>query len=494
MAGPLITAATEAARVLQAAGCQALVADHRAATPGGGLLAWPGRVHDARQHVAAALAAGVRAALVEAEGAAPELLADPRVRAVPGLKALAGDIAAAFHGHPAERLTQLAVTGTNGKTSSAWWMAQGLTQLGRRCGVVGTLGIGEPGAGLLDTGLTTPDAVTLQAALARFVAQGFAACAYEASSIGLAEGRLAGTRPTVAVFTNLTQDHLDYHGSMAAYWAAKRSLFDAPSLRAAVINLDDAQGAGLDAELGHLDRWTFSLQGPARLRGCNLRHAAEGLVFDLLEGGRTVNVRTRVVGAYNASNLLGVIGAWRALGVPLDDAAATVPKLLAVPGRLQPVPAAQGPLVLVDYAHTPDALHQVLQALRPLAAARQGRLWCLFGCGGNRDAGKRPRMAAAAEALADRLVLTSDNPRHEPPAAILAQVVAGLSRPAEAAVIEDRAQAIAHAVRQAAPADVVLLAGKGHEAYQEVAGVRRPFDDVQVAAAALVAQAEGAAA
>ena len=496
MALQLLQSTADALRFVQARGCTALRTDSRQVQPGEGFIAWPGGATDGRRFVPQALAAGAAACLVEAEGVQGFGFDDVRIAALPGLKAATGPLAAAFHGEPSARLDVVATTGTNGKTSTSWFAAQALSLLGRRAGVVGTLGIGEPSTGLVSTGLTTPDPVTLQAALAGFVAQGFAACAIEASSIGLVEHRLAGTRIAVAMFTNFTRDHLDFHGSMEAYWAAKRALFDWPGLRAAVVHVDDPQGEQLAAELSGsaLDLWTVSTRGPARLAARALRQADAGLAFDAVEGDAVVPVTSGLVGSYNASNLLLVMAALRALGLPLADIAAVLPRLTPVPGRLQRVTGgtADEPALLVDYAHTPDALEQVLQALRPLAAARGGRLWCVFGCGGNRDATKRPLMGAIAERLADEVVLTSDNPRDEPPALILSQILAGMhdvARHQPPAVIEDRAAAIAHAVAQAAPADVVLVAGKGHEDYQEVAGVRRPFDDAAVALAALQARA-----
>jgi UDP-N-acetylmuramoyl-L-alanyl-D-glutamate--2,6-diaminopimelate ligase len=378
--------------------------------------------------------------------------------------------------------------------------------LGRRCGVVGTLGIGEPpraapakngmppqagdNANIQFTGLTTPDPVRLHGAFRGFADAGFAACALEASSIGLVEHRLAATRIDVALFTNFTRDHLDFHGDMAAYWAAKRALFSWPGLRAASINIDDPQGAALAAELAAtppLDVWTVSATSPARLRASSLRYIDGGLAFELHEGADSVAVHSRLVGDYNASNVLVVIGGLRALGVSLADAASTVPGLTPVPGRLQRVAtgAAGQPEVVVDYAHTPDALEKVLMALRPLATARGGRLHCVFGCGGNRDASKRPLMGAIAHRLADAVVLTSDNPRDEAPGLILSQILAGVGGDHEVAVIEDRHEAIAGTIAEAAAADVILLAGKGHETYQEVAGVRRPFSDEAEALAAL---------
>ena len=484
-----------------------LHSDSRTVRPGDGFVAWPGAAQDGRSFVPAALAAGAAACLVEDGGVAAWALHDPRVATLPGLKAAAGTVADLFFGRPGSRLDIVAATGTNGKTSTAWWTAQALTRLGRRCGVMGTLGTGEPVEGRTqDTGLTTPDALAVHAALRGFVDQGFVACALEASSIGLAEHRLAGTAIRVALFTNFTRDHLDHHGSMAAYWAAKRTLFSWPGLRAAVVNIDDEHGAVLADELrgGDVDLWTVSLHGPARLRGAALHHAAAGLVFDVQEDGRTARVATTLVGHYNASNLLGVIGALRALGVPLADAAAAAAAVSPVPGRLQRVQGA-GLEVVVDYAHTPDALDKVLHALRPLAAARGGRLWCVFGCGGNRDASKRPLMGAVAACGADHLVLTSDNPRHELPELILAQIAAGCSGvgghvkgqgqgqgrgEVVVDVIADRREAIAHAVARAAAGDVVLLAGKGHEDYQDVAGVKRPFSDLVEARHALARRAE----
>ncbi|MFO1327134.1 MAG: UDP-N-acetylmuramoyl-L-alanyl-D-glutamate--2,6-diaminopimelate ligase [Rubrivivax sp.] len=498
MTPALLPTVADATRFLQAQGCRALRADSRRVQPGDGFVAWPGAAHDGRAFVPQALAAGASACLVEADGVQAFGFADARIAAVPGLKAATGPIAAAFHGDPSARLQLVASTGTNGKTSTAWWTAQALTALGRRCGVVGTLGIGEPGADVQATGLTTPDPVTLQAALADWVGQGFAACAIEASSIGIVEQRLAGTRIAVALFTNFTRDHLDYHGTMEAYWAAKRALFDWPGLRAAVVNIDDERGAALADELqaSPLELWTVSRQRPARLRAGSLRYEADGLTFEITEGTWHETLRTPLAGDYNASNLLVVAGGLRALGHALDDVARVLSRLQPVPGRLQAVPGPAGaPAVLVDYAHTPDALEQVLRALRPMAAVRGGRLWCVFGCGGNRDATKRPLMGAIAARLADAVVLTSDNPRDEPPALILSQILAGTASVGghePAAVIEDRAAAIADAVQRADARDVIVLAGKGHEPYQEVAGERRPFLDAEVAARAL--QARGACA
>jgi UDP-N-acetylmuramoyl-L-alanyl-D-glutamate--2,6-diaminopimelate ligase len=491
--GPAMLSTPEAAAHWLRARCTGVLrTDSRQVRPGDAFIAWPGAVRDGRAFVAGALEAGAAACLVEAEGAEGFGFArrdDDRVATLAGLKAATGWVADAYFEQPSAHLAVVAVTGTNGKTSTAWWTAQALTALGRRCGVVGTLGIGVPPAALQSTGLTTPDPVMLQAAFRRFADEGFSACAIEASSIGIAEERLAGTRLAVAMFTNFTRDHLDYHGSMQAYWAAKRRLFAWPGLRAAVVNVDDPQGARLAAELdGTLDLWTVSAAGPARLAARDAGYADGGLQFHACEGAQAAAVRSTLIGDYNVLNLLVVLGALRALGVPLAAAAAAVPALQAVPGRMQRVGAGRpGPDVVVDYAHTPDALEQVLRSLRPLAGARGGRLWCVFGCGGNRDATKRPLMGAIAARAADRAVVTSDNPRQEDPRVIVEQIVAGLDAAGRAAtdVVVDRRAAIAHALGEAAEADVVLIAGKGHEDYQEIAGVRHPFSDADEARRAL---------
>jgi UDP-N-acetylmuramyl-tripeptide synthetase len=500
MSAPVHHATSDAAlQWLRARGARRLAIDSRRVEPGDAFIAWPGHAVDARGFVGQALDAGAVACLVEARGSEAFTLDDERIATLEGLKAAAGPLASRFMGEPSASLDVLAVTGTNGKTSTTWWTAQALGLLGRRCGVIGTLGIGEPPA-VVPSGLTTPDPVGLQQALQRFVDSGLRACAMEASSIGLDEDRIEGTRIAVAQFTNLTRDHLDYHGTMESYWRAKRRLFAWPGLRAAVVNVDDAHGAALAGELaadGGLDVWTCSRHPGSRLEACDVRHARGGLAFELREGGQSVAVSTSLIGEYNISNLLVVAGGLRALGEPLDRIAGVFGQLTSVPGRMQSVrPSAMSdaaassegvgaPTVIVDYAHSPDALEKVLVALRPFALEHGGRLWCVFGCGGNRDATKRPLMGAIAERLADQVVLTSDNPRNEPAGFILSQILAGVVGHDDVAVIEDRAEAIAHAVAQANPADVVLVAGKGHEDYQEIAGIQRPFSDVAQAQAAL---------
>ena len=338
-----------------------------------------------------------------------------------------------------------------------------------------------------DTGLTTPDPVRLQRAFAQFVEQGLGACAIEASSIGLAEHRLSGTRIRLAMFTNLTQDHLDYHPSMEAYWQAKRALFDWPGLRTAVINIDDQRGVQLSEELEHsqLDVWTVSIQRTARLRARDITYTDEGLAFTVVEGAHSCAMQTQLIGLYNVSNLLGVIAALRSLGVALEHALWACAQLTPVPGRMERITAPGQPMVAVDYSHTPDALEKALQALMPMAKERGGKIWCVFGCGGNRDSSKRPRMGSSAQRLAQQVVITSDNPRSEEPMSIIEQILEGTVPAANLRVEADRAKAIAETIAAADAADVVLIAGKGHENYQEVRGERHHFSDVEQARAAL---------
>lgn len=494
----------EAARWLRTHVKGELRTDSRLVKEGDGFIAWPGAATDGRRYVAQALAQGAAACLMEEDGHSPWLAGlqapqvDSKLACMTGLKAQTGLVADAYYEQPSQALNVLAVTGTNGKTSTAWWLAQALSSpaLQQACGLVGTLGVGQL-PHLVSTGMTTPDPVLLQRQFRTFADAGVLHCAIEASSIGLAEHRLDGTRIRVAVFTNFTQDHLDYHGDMAAYWSAKAALFDWSGLQAAVINIDDAQGAALAQQLegGPLQVWTCSKNSSghshARLQARALPHA-DGLSFEVTEGAEVQILHTRLMGDYNIDNLLGVIGSLRALGFDLHSCVRACSQLTAVPGRMQRVSVdmvnAQGdwnlPLAVVDYAHTPDAIAHALAALRSQAKLRGGRLWCVLGCGGDRDASKRPLMAAAAEAAADQVVLTSDNPRSEKPEAILAAMVAGLRIPQQAHVQLDRALAIAQTLAQAADQDVILVAGKGHETEQEIMGVRHPFsDEVQVSMA-----------
>ncbi len=472
--------------------------DSRRVGAGDGFIAWPGGVTDGRQFVASALKQGATACVVEQSGADAFAWGDNEaIAAYDGLKAASGLIAAAYYEQPSCELDVVAITGTNGKTSTAWWLAHALQNAGKRCAIVGTLGVGEVSS-LEVTGMTTPDPVLLQARLRDMVDAGVHACAIEASSIGLAEHRLDGTQVRVAMFTNFTQDHLDYHGDMASYLSAKLALFSWTGLQAAVVNVDDAQGAVLAAQLqarGDLNVWTISCAADAaatmpttaqQLVARHVQHGALGLCFEVAEGDEVHRLDTSLVGHYNVSNVLGVIACLRALGLGLADAVQACRVLPAVPGRMQAVGEAGEPLVVIDYAHTPDAVAQAVQALLPLAQSRGGELTCVLGCGGDRDAAKRPLMAAAAEQYAHHVVLTSDNPRSEDPQTILNQMLAGLNNTAKAIVIADRAQAIARTVQHVRAQDVVLVAGKGHEAYQEISGIKHPFSDVQHASDALI--------
>jgi len=484
----------EALQWLRARVTGTLQTDSRQVQPGDGFVAWPGASTDGRAYVADARARGATACLVESAGVESFALEGEDVAAYAGLKMATGLIAAEWFSAPSQALDVVAFTGTNGKTSSAWWLAHALSGLVREpvhdapipCALVGTLGMGVLPR-LTMTGMTTPDPLRLQRALRQFVDAGVLACAIEASSIGLAEHRLAGTRIRVGVFTNFTQDHLDYHGSMDAYWQAKSALFDWPGIEAAIINIDDAQGAALHASLVErgLDLWSVSMRQEARLQAQDVDMGGDGLRFVVVEGEERYLLQTSLIGEYNVSNLLGVIAALRTLGVPLRAAVQACEHLEPVPGRMQRVTASGQPMVAVDYAHTPDALAQALRALRPLAQARGGQLWCIFGCGGDRDSSKRALMGAAAQQGADWVVVTSDNPRRESPEQIIHQILQGTIASAALLVEPDRAAAISKTLAEVAPADVVLIAGKGHEDYQETADGRHPFSDMAQALAAL---------
>ncbi|MDE2326061.1 MAG: bifunctional UDP-N-acetylmuramoyl-L-alanyl-D-glutamate--2,6-diaminopimelate ligase MurE/UDP-N-acetylmuramoyl-tripeptide--D-alanyl-D-alanine ligase MurF [Betaproteobacteria bacterium] len=450
--------------------------DSRQVQAGDVFIAWPGAASDGRRHLPEAFARGAVAALVEDDGADAFDLPSVTLR-VRGLKALAGELAAAWYGQPSRHMTVLAITGTNGKTSCALWAAQALAAAGKPCGVVGTLGVGLPGA-LQATGLTTPDPVRLQHELAAMRARGVRHVALEASSIGLEEGRLAGLQIHAAGFTNLTQDHLDYHGDMAAYASAKRRLFDAQGLQAAVLNIDDPMGAILaqhTAQRG-VRIITTALDRPADW-GAELADMPTGMAVGLRHAAQRAQLALPLVGRFNAANVLVVCGLLQSCGLDFEAIVQALGAIVPPPGRMQLMGGRDAPLVVVDYAHTPDAIAQALQALRPAAQARGGKLWCLLGAGGDRDRSKRAPMAAAAEGLADRVVLTSDNPRSEAPQAILDDLLQGLVAPVQGLVVADRAQAIAETVAHAAAADVVLLAGKGHETTQEQDGRRVPFAD-----------------
>lgn len=454
-----------------------LTNDSRRVQRGDVFVAYPGERSDGRTYIERAVASGASAVLWEADGYAwPAHLELPNI-GVRGARAVAGEISSMVCGHPSRELWMVGVTGTNGKTSCSQWIAAALTRLGRRTAVIGTLGQGYPDA-LTTFGNTTPDAIALHPMLRQYHEEGAQCVAMEVSSHGLVQDRVAGAHFDVALFTNLTRDHLDYHGDMESYGEAKARLFQWPELGCAVINVDDEFGRRLVGRLARRDTHviTYGLTG-GTVSGHRLDLTRFGLELQIETpwgGGRIVS---RLMGAYNAANLLGVLGVLLASGVPLQPALSVLGELIPVEGRMQTLGGADKPLVVVDYAHTPDALEQVLNALR--AHSGGGQLACVFGCGGDRDPGKRPLMGAIAARLADRTIVTSDNPRSENPEEIIAQIVAGAGRAARTVV--DRAQAIAEAIAQAGAGDTVLIAGKGHERYQEIGADRFPFSDAQTA-------------
>jgi len=461
-----------------------LSSDSRACAPGVAFFAYPGEKADGRSHIAQAAARGAAAVLWEEEGFAwrPEWRV-PNV-AVRGLKQRAGALAHEFHARPSESLWVCGVTGTNGKTTSSQWIAAALGRRGTRTGVIGTLGSGFPGA-LCALANTTPDALEAHALLKAMLQQGAAAVAMEVSSHGLVQGRVNGIAFDCALFTNLSHDHLDYHGSMDAYAEAKARLFDTPGLRAAVLNLDDVAGVRLAQRLAARGIRTigYSLAPLAAplTREYLAAIAIEGASLRIDSSWGRADATLNQLGRFNVANALGVLGCLLAYGLPFSEGVALLADLPNVPGRMQRV--GDEPLVVIDYAHTPDALEKVLHALRPVAQARAGRLIAVFGAGGDRDPAKRPLMGAAAARLADRVLLTSDNPRSEDPLAIIAALRSGAGAACE--VEADRRRAIEQAVAGAAPADVILVAGKGHESTQEIRGRREPFSDEAVARAAL---------
>ena len=463
-----------------------LVQDSRAVTPGDAFVAIEAASGDPAAHglafAEAARAAGASAILFEPP--APVRWPAPTdAIAVPALRAQLGAIADRFHQHPSRAMTCVGVTGTNGKTSTVQLLVQAWVSAGLRAGSIGTLGAGLHGE-VQPTGFTTPQVAQLHALLGQLRDAGARAVAMEVSSHALAQGRVDGVRFEVAVFTNLSRDHLDYHGDMQAYADAKRKLFDWPGLRAAVINLDDASGRELHAQLPHgIEAVGVSVGRDGAVQARDVVLDAGGIAFALQIGAARHPVRSALVGRFNVDNLLAVAGVLHALGEPADAIAATLSTLQPVPGRMNRLGGGRGqPLVVIDYAHTPDALEQALTSLR---AHLQGRLICVFGCGGERDTGKRPQMGAIAERLADLAIVTDDNPRGEDGDAIVADILQGFARPQFAQVQRDRAAAIRRAVGEAGASDIVLVAGKGHEPYQEVAGIQHPFDDALVAQQAL---------
>ncbi|HKK55055.1 UDP-N-acetylmuramoyl-L-alanyl-D-glutamate--2,6-diaminopimelate ligase [Marinobacter sp.] len=453
-----------------------LATDSRKVSAGDAFLALAGSRTPADQYVGEAIAAGAAAILLET-GQAGECYERAGALLVPveNLKARLGMIADRFYEHPSQRLRLIGVTGTNGKTSVSHYIASLFQETGTPCGVIGTLGYGMPDA-MQEASHTTPDVVQVNRVLSDIIAQGGRAAAMEVSSHALDQGRVDGLNMTGAVFTNLTRDHLDYHGSMAAYGAAKARLFEREELHFAVINFDDPFGRQLYEQLdGKCDRVRFSLheaQTELWLTGISQTNDGFSASVDGLWGA--FDISASIMGSFNVSNLLASMAAVLSLGVPVERVQLAVKRLVPPPGRLEPFTGGNGVRVIVDYAHTADALENALAALRPHVS---GRLICVFGCGGDRDTGKRPAMAAEAERGADLVFVTDDNPRSEDPAAITDQILAGFAAPEKVTVIHDRAEAIRQAIAAAEPGDIVLIAGKGHESWQETAGQRLPFSD-----------------
>ncbi len=496
-----------AASFLASAGVRGMAVDSRRLQPGDAFAAYPGERLDGRKFIAQAVAAGANAVLWEREGF--EWNAEWKVPNLPvdGLRGQIGEIASQVYGEPSRQLLMIGITGTNGKTSCCHWIAQCLTELGRKTAMVGTLGNGFSGA-LAPAANTTPDAVSLHALLRDYLADDAECVAMEVSSHGLAQGRVNGVHFDIAVLTNLSRDHLDYHGDMASYAAAKASLFAWPELHYAVLNMDDPFGIELAGKLGCSGVQTvgYSLEGQvgwARLcaHAFNESDSAwaqknvptlpnfavlaqelatdeQGIRFKVVTPWGTAQLSSKLLGRFNAANLLAALAVLLVSGVALEDAVRELGKVESVAGRMQRLGGEGKPLVVVDYAHTPDALEKVLGTLREIMGGKN-RLICVFGCGGERDRGKRPLMGEVASRLADSVIVTSDNPRGEDARAIIDEIIIGMG--GNYHVIDDRAAAIDAAVRGAQPEDVVLIAGKGHEDYQEIKGVKLPFADADVA-------------
>lgn len=458
-----------------------LQVDSRKVQPGDCFLAFPGHTVDGRDYIKEALKRGAVAVVAEARGL--QQIDKLPIVAVDNLQRRLGEIAGRFYRDPSAAMSLVAVTGTNGKTTVTQLVTHALMALGCAAGVIGTLGNGPIGQ-LVATTNTTPDVVTINALLWQMQQVGVQVVAMEASSHGLVQGRLDGLTIHTGVITNFSRDHLDYHGSMEAYRDAKALLAQNPTLRCLVVNADDPVVAEMALQAHAQCRiLTFSLdpKSTADIKAESIIFTAKGLVLSVVAGVERSQIESQLVGDFNAANLLAALAALLSLGIELDAACRALASVAPVAGRMQLIAsseAAKQPAVVVDFAHTPDALEKALIALRRHC---NGTLWCVFGCGGDRDAGKRPLMGEVAARYADRLVVTSDNPRSEKPARIIADIVKGIPTGIGFEIIEDRAEAIRFAITNAASTDMVLLAGKGHEDYQEIAGVKYSFSDVDVA-------------
>ncbi len=451
--------------------------DSRALKKGDVFIALAGATTHGLKFAKHAQDVGVSAILFETP-APKDFVETDNTIAVPDLRKKCGAIANRFFAKPSEHLKMFGVTGTNGKTSTVQLIAQALSLNGIVTGTIGTLGSGLYG-NLVEGERTTPDVIAVHGFLADMRDAGASHVAMEVSSHALDQGRVDAVAFDVAVFTNLTRDHLDYHGTMEAYGEAKTKLFEWPTLSAAVINFDDTYSEALIRTLSsHVALISLSSRGhaAANLQAKNVHLNASGISFDLCRDDKAIAVRSSLLGRFNVDNLLAVAGSLLALDWSLEKIAEVLPKLSPVGGRMSRVGGINGkPLVVVDYAHTPDALQQALENLR---SHTEGKLICVFGCGGDRDKGKRPEMAAIAERGADVVIVTDDNPRTEDGDAIIQDIQAGFSGTSRVMVERDRAKAIFAALDQAGSADVVLIAGKGHETYQEVNGIKTPFDDL----------------
>jgi len=465
-----------------------LALDSRLVKPGDLFCAYAGYKEDGSKYIEDAIAKGAVAVLCSSK---VEKIKDIPVFYLPDLQHIVGKLAAKFYEYPAENLTVIGVTGTNGKTSITQLIARSLEILGKKCGIIGTLGVGFPDE-LRSTGLTTPDAITVQKSLAEFLEKGAEAVTVEASSHALDQGRLENANFKIAVFTNLTRDHLDYHNDMESYFAAKQRLFHEASVQFAVINTDDEYGQRLLAALPkNVKGYAYSISDISAgkservILAKNIKMLQNGMTADLVTPWGAGELKTHLLGRFNLSNLLAVLTTLCLMDLDFSTVLKTLNSLPIVPGRMQIVRAntkIAGPLVVVDYSHTPDALEKALKALREHC---RGKLWCIFGCGGDRDRGKRPMMGRIAEQYSDHIIVTSDNPRSEDPEKILADIVAGLTCPWAAEVEVDREVAIFHTIDCADASDVVLIAGKGHEDYQLIGKNKIPFSDYTKAKEAL---------
>lgn len=461
-----------------------LCLDSRKALPGDVFFAVAGCRAHGMSHAPQAVAAGASAIVYDPAQGGAELAAsmDLSIPCFPveRLGQAIGFIADRFFGEPSSRMRVLGVTGTNGKTSCSHFLAHALGGQDSPAAVVGTLGWGVPGA-LEPTAHTTPDAIETHAVLAELLAGGVASVAMEASSHGLDQGRLNGIRFEGGLFTNLSRDHLDYHQSMDAYLEAKLRLVDWPGLKFIAFNLDDASAPKVARRAGAGTRKIgFSLSEQAGqfsdvelVQGREVLHGRDGLAFEVWFNGKTARVAAPLYGQFNVENLLGTAAVLLGMGLDLEETASHLGNVRAVPGRMELFTDAKGRVAVVDYAHTPDALQKSLVSLRGHCP---GALWVVFGCGGDRDRGKRPQMGAIAEQLADRVVLTDDNPRSEDGNAIMQEILAGCAR-RDAIIMRDRRAAIAFALAQLKEGDVLLVAGKGHEDTQDIGGVKHPFSD-----------------